>query len=151
MHLSRESIFTQRYAAVVIILLAGTGTDLTLVWCNVPPQSSPNQGIKGALVPSSVTIPIIFQPVQPPQMTPKQSGQLFFRAAEFPNARHLLIDVNWNFYPPPSRYLVSRTFGLLGFDIDENAAFRISKKNKTKRIHLNHGWKEFAAFLLSWL
>lgn len=91
-------------------------------------NQAPTRGLKVLLCPHQRLFPSFSSQSSLHRWPQNNQASYFFRAAEFPNARHLLIDVNWNFYPPPSLYLVSRTFGLLGFDIDGNAAFRIPKK-----------------------
>lgn len=137
-----ESVFTHRDAALVIILLVGTGTDLRLIWCNIPAQSRPNQRIKGALtraclkgalVPSSTQLFTSFtSPTRlrddPKTIRPAISSMLQ-NSLMCSICSLTSIEI---FTLPPSPDQVSRTLGLLGFNTDGTAAFRIPKKKKKR-------------------
>lgn len=140
---SSESVFTHRYAALVIILLVGTGTDLrrsdVIFLCN----HGPSRGLKVLL-----RVPVwkvLLCPHQPnySHHLPARPGSADDPKTIRPAISSLLqnslmrsicsltsIEI---FYPPtfpPSPYQVSGTLGLLGFNTDGTAAIRIPKEKK---------------------
>lgn len=122
MHNRVDLFLAHRYAAVLIILLVGTGPDPELVWCNAPLPLCNQAQTRWLKV--LVQLPVWKALLDPHQrcyshglqtplgythMAPKQSGQLFLphqkkerknKKKNIPQVQRLLIDVNW-FVPLP--------------------------------------------------
>lgn len=137
MHNRVDLFLAHRYAAVLIILLVGTGPDPELVWCNAPLPLCNQAQTRWLKV--LVQLPVWKALLDPHQrcyshglqtplgythMAPKQSGQLFLphqkkkRKKKHPSSA---ASAHWRQLicsPPPSLYQVSRTVGLSEFGAD---------------------------------
>lgn len=126
-----------RYAAVLIILLAGMGPDPRPVWCNAPLplcNQAQTRWLKVLLqlpVWKALSYPHqrhyshgLQTPLGSTDMTPKQSGWLFLPPDKNPSSA---ASAHWrqlNFFPPPPQlYQVSRTVGLFEFGTDGIAGY----------------------------
>lgn len=129
-----------RYAAVLIILLVGTGPDPRPVWCNAPLPLCNQTQTRWLTV--LLQLPVwkalhyphqchyshgLQTPLGSTDTTPKQSGQLFLPHDKNPSSAASAHWRQFSFFPPPSLYQVSRTVGLLGFGTDGIAGFSMVK------------------------
>lgn len=129
-----------RYAAVLIILLVGTGPDPRPVWCNAPLplcNQAQTRWLKVLLrlpVWKALSDPHqchyshgLQTPLGSTDTTPKQSGRLFLPHDKKSLKCCFCSLTSIEFLPlPPPLYQVSRTVGLLGFGTDENAGFSMA-------------------------
>lgn len=129
-----------RYAAVLIILLVGTGPDPRPVWCNAPLplcNQAQTRWLKVLLqlpVWKALSDPHqchyshgLQTPLGSMDTTPKQSGRLFLPHDKKSLKCCFCSLTSIQFFPlPHPLFQVSRTFGLLGFGTDGNAGFSMA-------------------------
>lgn len=107
MHKRQWVFLAHRCAALLIILLVGTGLDLRSHWCKASlplcnqAQTTWLEGVNGTQTLISTNIHMVYKPLWAPRTRPQDNqGGYFFHAIKIPEVLLLLIDVNW-ISPPP--------------------------------------------------